>query len=1121
MNLVRNRLVDDHTLALLLLCVAASMRSLGADSPTAHLQGSTNLCAGGIATIRTDLIGLAPWSLVWSDGLVETNIVESPATRVVNPSITTVYTLTSVWDGFGATGSVSGFALVRVIRPPSITAQPASVTLCEDQLVNFTIQATGAAHAQFEDDSKSTDGLASATFAMPTRVKGAEFSNSKLGISPQINRNRLAAPDNGTDLANLGMATDRVLLKPTKARDPGDLVALHLKLGTKVTRSFPQIENLEVVTLPPGLSVEQAIHLFQGSGLVDYVEPDYEVHALLSPNDPWYLNGSLWYLNNTGQLGGTPHVDISADAAWDTRTSANPVVVAVIDTGVWYPHEDLSSNMWINPCVGCPVDGVVYPNDLHGINARAGTGDPIDDGFHGTHVAGVLGAVGDNGLGVVGVAWNVRIMACKFQDPYGNGFVSDAATCINYAVRKGAKILVNSWGQMPYDLFLRDVIVAARRAGVIFVVAAGNSSADNDVYQTYNCPAVFGGELDNVVAVAATDQADQLAWFSNFGASSVALAAPGIDIWSTVPAVQNDAMVSKGISPNYAMLSGTSTACPQVAGALALVWAQYPDDSYSQIIQRLLSNTDPLNALDGRTVTAGRLNLSHALSEPLQAPFWLSYQWRRNGTNLQGQTSSRYFSRPALVSAADNGSSFDVVITNLCGSVTSSPALLTVNTHLKITSQPTSSTRCQSNELSLLVGVTGSEPISYQWRKVSNESSDLWVLTSSGPGSGSAYIGSSTNNGDATFSPDVPADIDSHGVAFGLSATDGHITMVTRAVSPLVANSVLAFTMDNGFVSPGGAEGFGLYNSIGQKVFELFCTNNTYYYDNATDPTPKPVPMPFTFHGIKCSLDMMSPTFLIAVVDPEDGSGTIGIETPLPDQSLNPPDHIVLYNFNGGSSPGSDIFFNSFVFSDHNGVHVTGRDDASQPAYGNGWPIGVTSDLGPIPGATNRIFTISSCAPADSGIYDVLVNNECGSLTSVQVLVTVRPGPCGPSAQPPEAPSNLTASLQVGHQVALSWTTPFGDQTGFAVDRALDNVGSPGSWVPISIINGWTTNWVDVSATPATTYWYRVRARNDLGYSDFSNFAKVITPAFRRTVVVAWGRNEFGQTNIPPSLPTL
>ncbi len=413
---------------------------------------------------------------------------------------------------------------------------------------------------------------------------------------------------------------DTILVKPKKGVALAQLEHVHKQLGVRVQHTLKGIGNLQIVKLPPGLSVEKAIAHYEKSGKVAYAEPDYEVHAvsvdtnencqaLSTTSDPYFQDGTLWGMHNYGQNGGTCGADIDAPEAWETRTDAGNTVVAVIDTGIRYTHEDLAANMWTNPgeIPGNGIDddnnGVV--DDVYGarfINGVA-SGDPWDDHFHGSHVSGTIMGSGDNGKGVIGVAWSGKIMAVKFLSASGSGYISDAVLAIDYARQMGAKVLNNSWGGGGFSQALLDAIHATRDANMIFVAAAGNNSSDNDSSIFY--PANY--DSDNIVTVAATDRNDQLAGFSNWGKNSVELGAPGVDVWSC-----NNTSDSA-----YRYASGTSMATPHTAGVCALLWAQYPTASYSSIITRLLRGVDYLDSLGGKTITGGRLNLHRSIEDPV------------------------------------------------------------------------------------------------------------------------------------------------------------------------------------------------------------------------------------------------------------------------------------------------------------------------------------------------------------------------------------------------------------------------------------------------------------------------------------------------------------------------
>jgi subtilisin family serine protease len=286
-------------------------------------------------------------------------------------------------------------------------------------------------------------------------------------------------------------STTRLLVKPKPATGSArnrilqSLENLHGAKRAKVLRRFDQIGDLQVLEFEPGVNLDGLIEAYKSSGLAEYVEPDYLQEAFALPSDPSFTN--QWSLQNTGQPSpsssepnGTPGADIHAVEAWDISASVQSIIIAVVDTGVRYTHEDLAGNM-----------------DIHGINAIANTSDPMDDNGHGTHVAGIIAAMGNNGLGISGIAWSARIMACKFLNASGTGATSDAITCIDYARAHGASIINASWGNSVYSQALYDAINRARADGIIFVAAAGNAADNCD--QVFFYPA--GYHLDNVVSV--------------------------------------------------------------------------------------------------------------------------------------------------------------------------------------------------------------------------------------------------------------------------------------------------------------------------------------------------------------------------------------------------------------------------------------------------------------------------------------------------------------------------------------------------------------------------------------------------------------------------------------------
>ncbi|HEX3251608.1 MAG TPA: S8 family peptidase [Pyrinomonadaceae bacterium] len=343
---------------------------------------------------------------------------------------------------------------------------------------------------------------------------------------------------------------------------------------------------------------------------VEYAEPNYEIKleenegplVPVLPRDPQFED--QWALSNSGQRGGKKGADISAPLAWSKTTGSEDVVVAVLDTGVDYNHEDLAANMWTRPDSLAPYHdnelGTI--DDVNGFNAVDNATDPMDDNGHGTHCAGIIGAEGENDLGIAGVNWKVQIMPLKFMNAGGSGTTKDAIEAINYAIERkkagvNVRIISASWGSTQRSRALEAVIRKAYENDILFVAAAGNSSTDNDRIPHY--PSSYN--VPNVISVAALDRHDQLASFSNFGAKSVAIAAPGVDILST------------WLGNAYEEKSGTSMATPVVSGVAALVLAEKPRMSVDDLRKKLMASTDPIVALKGKTVAGGRINAAKAL----------------------------------------------------------------------------------------------------------------------------------------------------------------------------------------------------------------------------------------------------------------------------------------------------------------------------------------------------------------------------------------------------------------------------------------------------------------------------------------------------------------------------
>jgi thermitase len=404
------------------------------------------------------------------------------------------------------------------------------------------------------------------------------------------------AAEPGGPTAPGSQSVTRVLVRFASDASPAQRAQMRARADVERDATLA-VRGLELVDPEPGVSVGAAVADLERMDGVLYAEPDRVLHQSATPDDP--LLSYEWGLTS-----------IRAPEAWDVTTGAPQVTVAVVDTGIDAAHPDLAPNLWTNPgesgagreSNGRDDDGDGHIDDVHGWDFVDGDAQPQDGNGHGTHVSGTIAARGNDATGVAGVSWNAGIMPLRVLDDAGSGYVSDAVTAYAYAARNGARVVNASLGGDRFSRAEHDAIAAA--PSTLFVVAAGNDGADTDATPAYPCDY----DLANVVCVAASDRDDTLASFSNYGATNVDLAAPGVDIASTWP------------GGRYALLDGTSMATPHVTGAAALLLAHDGGLTVAGLRAALLSSTHAVPALAGRVATGGRLDVAAALSVPAAPP---------------------------------------------------------------------------------------------------------------------------------------------------------------------------------------------------------------------------------------------------------------------------------------------------------------------------------------------------------------------------------------------------------------------------------------------------------------------------------------------------------------------
>lgn len=855
---------------------------------------------------------------------------------------------------------------------------------------------------------------------------------------------------------------DAIIIKPKTGVSLRSVADLHSRFGTKASASFSRFGNMQVVELPNGLGVQQAIDGYFNSGLVDYAEPDYIVSIEQTQTVSNDLSANLWNLNNTGQNAGTVDADIDAPEAWSVRTDASIVTVGVIDTGIDYNHPDLNANMWRNPGEiagdGIDNDNDGYIDNIHGINTVTGSGNPMDDNNHGTHVAGTIGAVGNNGIGSVGVAWNVKLMALKFIDATGTGSVSNAIKCIDFAIGKKVSVLNNSWGGGAYTQALYDAINRANSAGIVFVAAAGNSAADNDSLAFY--PANYA--LPNVVPVGATDNKDALSTFSNYGYKTVELAAPGTSIFSTTP------------NNTYSTFSGTSMAAPHVSGAFALLKAHRTDlASVGALIGQILGTTDQLASLSNRTFTGGRLNLYRALTG---TPKPVAHLLTSVDSGVPGVSVT--FTDDSIGSIVSRSINFgDGTSSVLNGSVAHTyTSAGTYNAVLSVTGTD-GSVVTRTKTIKVRANYSASSA-SYSW--VSTTGLSSLILADDGvspqvtlpfafPYYGSTYqnIFISANGFITLGQSDMAAEYNN--TALPYSATpNGAIYAYWDDLNPGAGGTVRHGNTTAGYVI--SWEGVPLVSDPAATVsFQMILTSAG---------------------GIKLQYQDVKPSSSLgggksATVGVEDEAGSMATQYCYNGSTLIGNLTAVSFSVPGSTPPKAPSGLSATAVSGSQ-INLAWTDNSTDET---GFIVEYSLDnikflTAATTGANVKSYSHTNLPSGTRYYYRVKAVNSYGSsaYTSVASATTL---------VPPAAPSALSATAASASQVNLAWTDNSGNETGFKIERSTDNL----TFAQIATVGAGVKTYAVTGLTATTAYYFRVRAYNSAGDSAYSNTASASTLA--------------------------
>jgi subtilisin family serine protease/fibronectin type 3 domain-containing protein len=918
-------------------------------------------------------------------------------------------------------------------------------------------------------------------------------------------------------VTSAGSAPERAAPGADPAREPpAELERVPGEILVGFERSVPETERAEILarvgatdrkkrrlariaaklaSVDPD-KVNSVLKRLEGDPRVRYAEPNFVLTVAAVPNDSSFAQ--LWGLHNTGQsvngTGGTADADIDAPEAWDVVTGGSSVV-GVIDTGVDFSHPDLGGSattsqvMWRNPgetgsgkeSNGVDDDGNGYVDDWRGWDFVEDDNNPVDDHGHGTHVAGTIAGVGNDGRGVAGVNWNARIMPLKFLDWFGSGTTDDAISAILYAASKGAHVTNNSWGGGEFSQALYDAIAQADAAGSLFVAAAGNESANNDSVQNY--PSNY--DLPNVVAVAASDQNDELASFSNHGATTVDLGAPGTNVYSTTP------------GGGYDWWDGTSMATPHVAGAAALAKSRFPGASDVGLKALLLRSVDAKPAFADSTTSGGRLN-ANAIVRCGGAPkVWIE-------APQPGFTAS--LGEPVTVKAIGT-SCADAAGASVSATVNGTQIALSPRGDGLYTGSYTPATPGSVTvSVSATVGgvtdtrsVSGTAEENYRFE----DAPYSWIDATAG---GTRL----TLGDDAAATVPLPFSfsfykesfsslkISSNGyVVFGPSAARNHMNVDVPDAS--VPNGYAAPFWDDFNPTQGGAVWYRTVGSAPNRKFVVGWVGVAGFFEgNATfEVVLEEGTNGIVFQYQDVDFDAPWSAYgMSATVGVENLSGTVGRKFLYEQALLQPYERAKALRFTMASAPGPAP--DTTPPSAPTGLAATAGD--GQVALG--WTDNVEPDLAAyrvyrrnadgtwslISTATASAYTQTGLTNGTSYTYRVTARDATGneSVPSLEVSAT----PLDRTA--PAAPSGLTATAGDGH-VGLDWPdNAEADLAGYRVYRR----STDGTW-SAAIATVTASAYTNTGLTNGSTYTYRVTALDATGNESAASNEASATPADR------------------------